>query len=149
MDIFWKWQQIDSFTNSLVICLILNTASPLIGTCSPRFPVGLVVALAPIWLRPPPPSDRPALVDGSDGSDSAGAGMSPPSTHDAELLPPTSRSAKFRSLPLSSDESIEKMNTSHYININKPAYWVTGCIYLLHTYLVIIICNVVPGSTNI
>ena len=34
-----------------------------------------------------------------------GAGMTPLSTSDAELLPPTSRSDKFRPLPLSSDES--------------------------------------------
>ena len=49
----------------------------------------------------------PLLVDGSAGSASAGAGMSPPSTSDsdAELLPPISRSDKFRSLPLSCDES--------------------------------------------
>ena len=56
--------------------------------------------------RPPQPSDMPLLVDGSAGSASAGAEMSPPSTSDsdADLLPPIPRSDKFRSLPLSSDE---------------------------------------------
>ena len=42
----------------------------------------------------------------------------------------------------------------HYININNHGYWVTWCIIylfidLLHKCRVIIICNVMAGSTNI